>query len=50
VAWTATAVPTGSVPFQKGDAEVQAQASSVDPDYGQTVTANQTAEVKLGKS
>jgi hypothetical protein len=50
VAWTATAVPTGSVPFQKGDAEVQAQASSVDPDYGQTVTANQTTEVKLDKS
>ncbi|MET7766103.1 hypothetical protein ABZS71_30460 [Streptomyces sp. NPDC005393] len=31
VAWTATAVPTGSVPFQRGDVEVEARATATDP-------------------
>ncbi|MFF3875229.1 hypothetical protein [Streptomyces sp. NPDC001978] len=50
VAWTGTAAPTGSTPFQKGDAEVMAQASAQDPIYGQTVTASETAVVSLSKS
>lgn len=49
-AWTATAVPTGNVPFQKGDVEVQAQASALDADYGQNVMVSQTAVVTLKKS
>ncbi|WP_405586166.1 hypothetical protein [Streptomyces sp. NBC_01190] len=49
VAWTATALPTGSVPFQKGKVEVKAQATALDPDYGQYVTANQTVTVTLAK-
>jgi hypothetical protein len=49
-AWTATATPTGDFPFQKGDAEVQATASATDPNYQQTVTAGQTAVVKLKKA
>ncbi|MEU9441130.1 hypothetical protein AB0D42_09445 [Streptomyces sp. NPDC048304] len=48
-AWTATADPTGTTPFQKGDVEVNAKASATDPNYGQTVTANQTAVVSLSK-
>ncbi|MET8611577.1 hypothetical protein [Streptomyces misionensis] len=50
VAWTAVADPTGTTPFQKGDVEVNARASAVDPNYGQLVTANQTAVVSLDKS
>jgi heat shock protein HslJ len=48
-AWTATADPTGTTPFQKGDVEVSTKASATDPNYGQTVTANQTAVVSLSK-
>ncbi|MFH8338934.1 hypothetical protein [Streptomyces sp. AM6-12] len=49
-AWTATAEPTGTTPFQKGDAEVDAQATATDPNYGDTVTATQTAVVSLARS
>jgi heat shock protein HslJ len=49
VTWTATAAPTGTTPFQKGDVEVQAQAQAQDPHYGQTVTETQTAVVALSK-
>ncbi|MFF8995863.1 hypothetical protein ACF09H_39235 [Streptomyces sp. NPDC014983] len=48
-AWTATADPTGTTPFQKGDVEVDAQATATDPNYGGTVTATQTAVVSLAK-
>ncbi|MFI5675741.1 hypothetical protein [Streptomyces cellulosae] len=47
VAWTATAVPTGSVPFQRGDVEVEARATATDPDYAQPVTASETVAVRL---
>ncbi|MFJ8644635.1 hypothetical protein ACIRNI_00690 [Streptomyces sp. NPDC093546] len=47
VAWTATATPSGSVPFQRGDVEVEARAWATDPDYGQAVTANETVAVHL---
>ncbi|MFF2136737.1 hypothetical protein [Streptomyces sp. NPDC058193] len=49
VAWTAKAVPTGSVPFQRGDVEVEARATATDPDYDQPVTAGETVAVHLSK-
>jgi hypothetical protein len=50
VAWQAQADPTGTVPFQKGDVEVAAQASALDSDYGNYVTAAQAAAVSLSKA
>lgn len=47
VAWTGTAVPTGSVPFQKGDVEVEGRATATDPDYDQPVTVGETVAVRL---
>ncbi|WSQ08772.1 hypothetical protein OG604_13855 [Streptomyces sp. NBC_01231] len=47
VAWTGTAVPTGSVPFQKGDVEVEGRATATDPDYDRPVTVNETVAVRL---
>ncbi|NEA99304.1 hypothetical protein [Streptomyces sp. SID13726] len=47
VAWTGTAVPTGSVPFQKGDVEVEGRATATDPDYGRAVTVSETVAVRL---
>ncbi|WP_329236018.1 hypothetical protein OHB07_33265 [Streptomyces sp. NBC_00111] len=49
VAWEAKAVPTGSVPFQRGDVEVEARATATDPDYDQPVTAGETVAVHLSK-
>ncbi|MEV0695693.1 hypothetical protein [Streptomyces sp. NPDC050388] len=48
-AWTATADPTGTTPFQKGDVEVMAQASATDPNYGTTARVSETAAVRLRK-
>jgi hypothetical protein len=45
--WTATAVPTGTTPFTFGRAEVTAQASAYDPEYGEYVTASTTSTVLL---
>ncbi|MFJ9587709.1 hypothetical protein [Streptomyces acidicola] len=47
VEWTGTAVPTGSVPFQRGLVEVEARATATDPDYAQPVTVNETVPVRL---
>ncbi|MGW1465626.1 hypothetical protein ACWCPT_14970 [Streptomyces sp. NPDC002308] len=47
VAWTAKAVPTGDVPFQRGDVEVEARATATDPDYEQAVSAAETVAVHL---
>ncbi|MGC0339645.1 hypothetical protein [Streptomyces sp. SLBN-8D4] len=47
VAWTGTAVPTGSVPFQKGDVEVEGRATATDPDYDRLVTVGETVAVRL---
>jgi hypothetical protein len=47
VAWTGTAVPTGSVPFQKGDVEVEGRATATDPDYGRPLTVSETVAVHL---
>jgi hypothetical protein len=49
VAWTATATPSGSVPFQRGDVEVEARATATDPDYSQPVTATETVAVRLSR-
>ncbi|MEV7076354.1 hypothetical protein ACIQJT_26575 [Streptomyces sp. NPDC091972] len=47
VAWTGTAVPTGSVPFQKGDVEVEGRATATDPDYDKPLTVGETVAVRL---
>ncbi|MFG2462967.1 hypothetical protein ACGFWE_38705 [Streptomyces sp. NPDC048523] len=47
VAWTGTAVPTGSVPFQKGDVEVEGRATATDPDYDRPLTVSETVAVRL---
>jgi hypothetical protein len=47
VAWTGTAVPTGSVPFQKGDVEVEGRATATDPDYDRPLTVSETVAVHL---
>lgn len=49
VAWTATAVPTGSVPFQRGDVEVEARATATDPDFERPVTVSETVAVHLSR-
>ncbi|MGA4956053.1 hypothetical protein [Streptomyces lavendulocolor] len=47
VAWTAAAVPSGDVPFQRGDVEVEARATATDPDYDRQVTVSETVAVRL---
>jgi hypothetical protein len=47
VAWSATAVPTGTTPYQKGKAEAQTTGSAIDPTYGNLVTVNKTTVVTL---
>ncbi|QOV47223.1 hypothetical protein [Streptomyces chromofuscus] len=50
-AWTATATPSGSVPFEKGDAVVEFKGQATDPVYGHTVvTGLGTADVSLRRS
>ncbi|WP_326754303.1 hypothetical protein OHB56_25675 [Streptomyces sp. NBC_01635] len=50
VAWTATATPTGSVPFQSGNVEVEARATGTDPDYDKPVTVTETTAVRLTRA
>ncbi|CAL9658723.1 hypothetical protein [Streptomyces sp. enrichment culture] len=47
VAWTGVAVPTGAVPFQKGNVEVEGRATASDPDYDRAVTVGETVAVRL---
>ena len=49
-AWTATAVPTGDVPFQRGDVEVEGRATATDPDYARPVTVSETVAVRLKRA
>ncbi|WP_299536464.1 hypothetical protein [uncultured Streptomyces sp.] len=49
VAWSATAAPTGDVPFQRGDVEVEARATAIDPDYDESVSAAETVAVHLAR-
>ena len=48
-AWTATAVPSGTTPFTKGTAQVDAQVTGFDPDYGVNVSDTATQIVSLRK-
>jgi hypothetical protein len=47
VAWSATAVPSGSSPFRNGLAEATTQASGHDSDYGDSATTSDTTIVSL---
>jgi hypothetical protein len=47
--WTGTATPSGTTPFQKGDVQVDAQASGYDADYGANVSTSTSAVVSLRK-
>lgn len=48
-AWTANVDPSGTTPFQKGDAEVTVTAFATDPVYFTQVTIQRTGPVKLEK-
>lgn len=48
-AWTGTAVPSGTTPFDKGDAQVERQVTGYDSVYNQYVTVSTTAVVQLSK-
>jgi hypothetical protein len=50
VPWTASAVPTGTTPFAKGDVEVSTQATGHDSAYNQDVTVSTTTVVTLTKA
>jgi hypothetical protein len=50
VAWQAVAIPSGTTPFGKGNAEVEATASGQDPNFGGTVTVDQTQLVRLTRA
>ncbi|MEU4246831.1 hypothetical protein AB0F15_05410 [Amycolatopsis sp. NPDC026612] len=45
--WTATVVPSGTTPFQKGKAEVVTQATALDPNYNTNVSVDDTSVVTL---
>jgi hypothetical protein len=47
VNWSATAVPTGTTPFQKGQAVANSTASAPDPTYKLTASTSSTTVVKL---
>ncbi|MDS0137808.1 hypothetical protein H5970_18020 [Amycolatopsis sp. CM201R] len=47
--WKATVVPTGTTPFQKGQAEVVTQATALDPNYNTNVSVDTTTVVTLAK-
>jgi hypothetical protein len=50
VAWQAVAIPNGTTPFGRGNAEVEATASAQDPNFGGTVTVSQTQLVRLRRA
>jgi hypothetical protein len=50
VPWQAVAVPTGTTPFQGGDAELDASASAQDPNFGTVVTVTRTQVVRLRRA
>jgi hypothetical protein len=49
VSWTATAVPFGTTPFRKGDAEIDATAIGFDTDYNVQVSDRVITVVSLRK-
>jgi hypothetical protein len=50
VSWQAVAVPNGTTPFGRGDAEVEVTASAQDPNFGGTVAVSQTQVVRLRRA
>jgi hypothetical protein len=50
VSWQAVAIPNGTTPFDRGDAEVEVTASAQDPNFGGTVAVSQTQVVRLQKA
>lgn len=49
-AWSATATPTGTTPFQKGKVEVETTASATDPVYDNQVTESAITTVELTRA
>ncbi|WP_326766461.1 hypothetical protein OG978_19540 [Streptomyces sp. NBC_01591] len=47
--WTAQATPTGSAPFQRGEATVIARTTGTDPFYGHTITADYSGSLQLDR-
>ncbi|WP_141313455.1 hypothetical protein [Streptomyces spinoverrucosus] len=47
--WTAQATPTGTVPFQRGEASVIARTTGTDPFYGHTITGDYSGLIQLDK-
>jgi hypothetical protein len=50
VPWQAVAVPSGTTPFQRGNAELEASASAQDPNFGNLVTVSRTQVVQLRRA
>jgi hypothetical protein len=50
VSWQAVAVPNGTTPFGRGDAEAEVTASAQDPNFGGTVTDTATQVVRLRRA
>jgi hypothetical protein len=50
VDWQAVAAPTGTTPFQRGNAEVEATAVALDPNFGVNVEVDRTQVVKLSRA
>lgn len=46
-AWQATVDPIGTTPYQNGDAEAAVTASATDPFFGNLITVDETAVVRL---
>jgi hypothetical protein len=50
VSWRAVAIPNGTTPFGRGDAEVEVTASAQDPNLGGTVAVGRTRVVRLRRA
>ena len=50
VPWQAVAIPTGTTPFQQGDAEAEVSAFAQDPNFGTVVTVRETQVVRLRRA
>jgi polyisoprenoid-binding protein YceI len=50
VDWQAVAIPTGTTPFQRGNAEAETSAFAQDPNFGNVVTVNRTQVVRLSRA
>jgi hypothetical protein len=50
VAWTTEAIPSGTIPFDKGEAEARISAQGYDSTYGQYTQVDDTTTVALDKN